>query len=164
MNITFGRFVRVILGFDNTEIPEKQVKYLSDIAKTRKDQIINEENLAVFIETLKDKHEIEDVSVFRKGMIIFSSENDDFDKINKVYELFEKTKSIMDKKLLMIKDKHWICVFEKEGFTFVVKKLTKLSEIELNAITYDTLKRLDKILLEEKSMLENSYQLNLNLR
>lgn len=161
MNITFGKIVRIVLGFDNTEIPEKQVKYLSDIAKTKKDNVINEENLSRFIETLKEKHELEEISVFRKGIVIFSSETDDLEKTTKIYDLFEKSKIFMDKKLMLIKDKKWICTFEKEGFIFVIKKLSKLNEVEINAITYDTLKRLDKILLEERNLLENAYQLNL---
>jgi hypothetical protein len=66
---------------------------------------------------------------------------------------------MFDKKLIMIKNSFWITLYEREGFTFVIKKWTKLNEVEVNAITYDVLTRLDKILLEERNIIANSYNL-----
>ncbi len=159
MKLNIGKVIKIVLGIDDTELPEKQIKYLSDIANTKKNKCINEEHLVVFIESLRDKHDLEEISIFRKGVVIFSSEKEELEKITNLYNFFEKSKAMFDKKLIMIKNSFWITLYEREGFTFVIKKWTKLNEVEVNAITYDVLTRLDKILLEERNIIANSYNL-----
>jgi len=157
MRTFIGRAIRNILGIDDTELPNGQLKYIKDMSQKYMHLKINEENLIYFLETLKEKHGLEEISLFRKGTAIFSSEQEELSKATDFYELFNKTRHMIDKKLMMIKDKLWVTIFEKENFVFVVKCHVKLSEIELNAITSDVIKNLDKVLLEEKNVLENPY-------
>jgi hypothetical protein len=83
MKLNIGKVIKIVLGIDDTELPEKQIKYLSDIANTKKNKCINEEHLVVFIESLRDKHDLEEISIFRKGVVIFSSEKEELEKNNK---------------------------------------------------------------------------------
>ena len=155
-----GTIARSILGIDDTELPENQVRYLKDISKTEIITKVNEENLCFFIDSIKDKHGIEEISLFRKGIAIFSSEENHLENINSLYKLFEDSKNMMQKKILMLKDQLWITISEKESFVFIIKKHVKMSEIEINAVSGDILKNLDRIILEEKHLMDSAYIVN----
>ena len=151
-----GRFVRAVLGIDSTEIPTAQINYLRDVASNRINFNINKENLIAFMDSLKDKHDIEELTLFKKGVAIFSSE-EDLESVTVLNELFERTKPLTEENLLMLKDKLWITIYEREQFVFIIKKFVKLSQIEINALTLDVLKNLDNVLLEEKQIMETIY-------
>jgi len=156
MRHIIGTTVRRILGIDDTQQPESQVRYLKDVSKSNKQISVSQENLFTFIDSVKDKHGIEEISLFRKGNAIFSSE-DDLENVTTLYETFERTRPLMDKRLLMLKDKYWVTIYEKQEFIFIIKRFVKMNEIELNALTSDILKNLDHVLLEERNIMESIY-------
>ena len=129
--------IRFILDVDDTELPDAQLKYLEDNASHNVE--INVKNTYLFQETLLKKHELDEIYVFEKGQLFFSSTKNASDEIYSIYEMFIKTQPILEAKQLFLKSNKWISVVNKGEKIFIIKSITKKTEFEINAIHYDFL-------------------------
>lgn len=154
------KFAKIILGIDDTELPVAQYNYLKDVSENGKSTRVNEENMYLFIESLKEKHDLTNISLFRRGIPIFSSDIDNLEKTTKLHDLYNSNKKHINDKMIMLKDKNWVTIYERDEFVFVVKRDSRLNEFEMNAISFDVLKNLDNVLIVEKNMIDNLYNNN----
>ena len=155
MKTIFGKLSRFVLGVNKKELENKQMRYLKSVAKKNKTKL-NTRNLYSFIDTIKNKHLLKEISVFSKETTVFTSNNKSKDAYD-FFTIFTKSKPFMRDNIMMLKDKNWKIIFEKNDFVFVVERDSKPSEFELDALSTDVLKHIDKIFVEEKKVYEKIY-------
>ena len=80
-----------ILGIDDTELPNGQIKYLKDVASNKEVFKINTKNLFLFIEDVVKKHQLENIVLFKKGVSVFASDPNITQAIE-IHDLYRKAK------------------------------------------------------------------------